>query len=133
MKSDDISQELAAVLAGIPDIKVAVVFGSLVKGSLRHDSDVDVAVAAEQPLSLLARMRLIEALAVKTGRAVDLIDLQSAGGLILSQALSHGRLVLCRDRLLYASLIRRMLFEQEDTMRYRRQILASRRNAWIGG
>ncbi len=131
MKHDEPMDDIAALFARETGIRLALIFGSLAKGRARSDSDVDVAVAADRPLDLGTKMRLIEQLAVLTGRPIDLVDLQVADGLILSQVLVEGRLLFCRDYALYARLMQRMIFDQEDAMRYHRRILAVRRNAWI--
>ncbi len=131
MKHDELIDDVATLLARETGIRLALIFGSLAKGRARSDSDVDVAVAADRPLDLGTKMRLIEQLAVLTGRPIDLVDLQVADGLILSQVLVEGRLLFCRDYALYARLMQRMIFDQEDAMRYHRRILAVRRNAWI--
>jgi predicted nucleotidyltransferase len=131
MKHNEAMDAIAALVAGETGIRLALIFGSLAKGRARNDSDVDVAVAADRPLDIGTKMRLIEQLAVLTGRPIDLVDLQAADGLILKQVLVEGRLLFCRDRALYARLMQRMIFDQEDAMRYHQRILAVRRNAWI--
>lgn len=131
MKHDELMDDIATLFAREPGIRLALIFGSLAKGRARSDSDVDVAVAADRPLDIGTKMRLIEQLAVLTGRPIDLVDLQVAEGLILHQILVEGKLLLCRDHSLYARLMQRMIFDQEDTMRYHRRILAVRRNTWI--
>ena len=131
MKHDELMDDIATLFAREPGIRLALIFGSLAKGRARSDSDVDVAVAADRPLDIGTKMRLIEQLAVLTGRPIDLVELQVAEGLILNQILVEGRLLFCRDNALYARLMLRMIFDQEDTMRYHRRILAVRRNAWI--
>ena len=131
MKHDELIDEVATLLVRETGIRLALIFGSLAKGRARSDSDVDVAVAADRPLDIGIKMRLIEQLAVLTGRPIDLVDLLVADGLILNQVLVEGRLLFCRDHALYARLMRRMIFNQEDAMRYHRRILAVRRNKWI--
>ncbi len=131
MKCDELINDIAAMFARESEIRLALIFGSLAKGRARSNSDVDVAVAADRPLNAEMKVRLIEQLAVLTGRPIDLVDLQTADGLILNQVLVEGRLVHCNDRALYARLIQRMIFNQEDVMRYHRRILAVRRNSWI--
>ena len=128
----DIDGKLRAVLSGHPDIALAIVFGSLARDSANRDSDLDLAVAGQARLGPDARVRLIEDLAYAFGRPVDLVDLQEAHGPILHQAVTRGRLLLCKDRTLYAEIIRRMLYEEADVMPYYRRILAERRRAWIG-
>lgn len=78
------------------------------------------------------KIALIQDLARRTGRAVDLVDLQTAHGTILHQVLHTGTLLYCADHSLYAALIKRHLFEEADFRPYRDRILTERRQAWIG-
>ena len=66
---------LKDVLTQFPTLVLALVFGSVAQGRERADSDLDIAVAARQPLTPVERMNIIAALAEQTGRPVDLIDL----------------------------------------------------------
>jgi predicted nucleotidyltransferase len=122
---------IGAVLLRHPHVKLAVVFGSLAAGAARPDSDLDLAVADDRPLSADARMALIADLAEHVGRPVDLIDLTRTGEPLLGQILAHGRRILGSDER-YADLLRRHLFDEADFAPYRRRILAERRRAWIG-
>ncbi len=107
-------------------------FGSLAAGRATYDSDLDLGVAADHPLDIELKTALIEELAQRLGRPVDLVDLQATSGVILQQVLSKGKLIYCTDRILYAVIIRNMLFNQSDMMPYHDRILAERRKAWIG-
>lgn len=124
--------DIARNLAAYPDIRLAILFGSLARGRARTDSDLDLAVAGSRPLRAQEKRTLIEGLALVTGRPVDLIDLRSVDGLILAQVLTTGNIILCADRTLYATLIKKVLFNNADMMPYHRRILAERRKAWIG-
>ncbi len=124
--------DLQEVLARFPMLEMALVFGSVAQGRARMDSDLDIAVSAGQRvLTLDERRALIEALAERTGRPVDLIDLQVVGEPLLGQILRHGQRLLGSDGA-YAHLLSRHLFEQADFMPYRTRLLAERRTAWIG-
>jgi uncharacterized protein len=125
-------KELARIAAGHPAVKLALLFGSVGAGTARSHSDIDVAVAGERALSAEARGRLIEELALAFGRPVDLVDLQTAGAFLLREVLTKGKLQYCKDRRLYAELIKRMVFEQADFLPYRERMLRERRRAWIG-
>ncbi len=127
-----VADNLEIIFARFPRIRLAILFGSVGRQDSDPESDLDVAVAMDKPLSPTDKMELIEELSQFGGRPVDLIDLQTAGGLILHRALTTGRLLLCTDRTLYAEIIKKMLFNQADFMPYRRRILAQRRSAWIG-
>lgn len=122
---------LSEVLASFPQVKLAIVFGSMASGRQRADSDLDLAVLATHGLQLSERSSLIAALAARTGRAIDLIDLQHAHEPLLGQILRHGRRVLGSETLL-GDLINHHLLERADFMPYRSRILAERRMAWIG-
>jgi predicted nucleotidyltransferase len=127
-----IGQNIAHQLARYPAVKLAILFGSLAAGRATSDSDLDLGVAADNPLDMELKTVLIEELAQCLGRPVDLVDLQTASGVILQQVLTKGTLIYCTDRILYATIIRNMLFNQSDMMPYYDRILAERRKAWIG-
>jgi predicted nucleotidyltransferase len=127
---DRTTDTVTALLKATPGVSVATVFGSFARGRSDAESDIDVAVAGGRPLSAADKSRLIEQIALVTGRPVDLIDLSTANGPVLQQALARGRLVKCDDRALYARLILRMLYNQADDMPYRRRILEQRQRAW---
>ena len=106
-------------------------FGSVAKGHQRTDSDLDIAVAAKQALTVDETMAIIAALAEQTGRPIDLIDLKVVAGPLLGQIVRHGRRLLGSDAE-YGRLLSRHVFEQADFMPYRNRVLAERRAAWIG-
>ena len=112
-----------------PTIQLAILFGSLAAGRGKAESDVDLAVDAGRLLTADEKLALISDLAVRTGRSVDLVDIQAIGEPLLGQILRHGRRVH-GSMTCYADLIRRHLFDQADYMPYRRRILAERRRTW---
>ena len=123
--------QLLDVLAGFPALVLAVLFGSIALGRQRSDSDLDIAVAAHRALTAAEKIALIEALAERTGRPIDLVDLKVVAGPLLGQIVRHGRRLLGSDSA-YGQLISRQLFEQADFMPYRSRVLAERRAAWTG-
>ncbi len=122
---------LLEVLKKHPDVKLAVLFGSMATGQVRRDSDLDLAVDTGRPLTAEKKMALIEDLALEFGRPVDLVDLRTVGEPLLGQIVKYGRRLIGSDSL-YAELIRKHLYEQADFMPYRSRILAERRRRWIG-
>lgn len=119
-------------MARHPSVVLAILFGSMAKGHARGDSDLDMAVLTSTPLSVEARILLVEDLTLVFGRPVDLIDLDQVHNPLLQQILTKGRRVICQDRTRYAQLILRMVYEEADVMPYYRRILSERRQAWIG-
>lgn len=124
-------QAIRDALQGFPELRQAIVFGSVAAGTASFGSDLDIAVEAGRPLTAERKIALIEALAVATGRPIDLIDLKTAGEPLLGEILRHGvRLLGSND--VYAELIRRHVFDMEDFAPYVERMLRERRQAWIG-
>ena len=122
---------LLDVLTRFPALVLALVFGSVAQGRQRADSDLDIAVAANRALTATEKMDIMAALAERTGRPIDLIDLKMVAEPLLGQIVRHGRRLFGSDKA-YGQLISRHLFEQADFMPYRSRVLAERRAAWIG-
>jgi predicted nucleotidyltransferase len=107
--------ELLDVLTRFPALVLALVFGSVAQGRQRADSDLDIAVAANQALTATEKMDIIAALAERTGRPIDLIDLKVVAEPLLGQIVRHGRRLFGSDNA-YGQLLSRHLFEQADFM-----------------
>ena len=123
-----------AILAAINTqhgIRLAILFGSLAAGRERADSDLDLAVDAGHRLTAGEKLALMNKLAERTGRPVDLVDLHVVGEPLLGQILRHGKRLLGGETC-YPDLIRRHLFDQADYLPYHTRILVERRRAWIG-
>ena len=128
---DDTIESIREVLSESSPVDVAFVFGSASRDQLKDDSDVDVAVAGATALSSAEKMTLIEALALATGRPVDLIDLRTSPPLVFRQALTTGTCVVRRDRTLYADLLKRLWYDHADLLPLHDQILTYRRAKFI--
>ncbi len=118
-------------LARCSNVSLAIIFGSVAAGRPRADSDLDIAVSADKPISMPERIAIIQTLAEVTGRPIDLIDLAAVTEPLLGQILKHGRRVLGSDAS-YGKLISRHLIDQADFMPLIDRMLAERRTAWIG-
>ena len=129
--SPPIDAQLREVLARFANVTSAVLFGSAAEGRQRTDSDLDIAVAADHPLTVAEKIAIIQALAEKTGRPIDLIDLATVTEPLLGQIVQHGRRLLGSDQV-FGNLISRHLVEQADFMPSRGRVLNERRMAWIG-
>ena len=125
------ARHLLKALDRHPHIRLAMVFGSVARGTARADSDLDLAVDAGRSLSAEERRALIEDLAEVSGRPVDLIDLRTAGEPLLGRIMHDGVMIRGRksDR---GQWLYRHLIEQADFLPYRNRILKERRQKWIG-
>jgi len=119
-----------AALASFAHLELVILFGSMAKGSETPASDLDVAVLANQRLTAGQRIELIDALALASGRPVDVVDLKTAGQPILNQILKYGARVQGSDEKM-ASLIYRNLVDRADFLPLRNRILKEKRAAWI--
>jgi predicted nucleotidyltransferase len=113
-------------LADDPDLLLVIVFGSTVDGSHRPDSDIDVAVYANNRLIPRKRQQLADDIAVSTGRTVDLIDLRTANGALLRRILHTGQIVLSKEPGILGILSERLLDWQEDFEPQLNELLATR-------
>lgn len=129
--TEPLSHGLRAVLARQPGLQLALLFGSVAAGRARDDSDLDIAVLADAPLDAAQRIALVGELAEVSGRAIDLIDLRTAGEPLLGEVLTHGRRLIGRPEA-FAALLSRRLTDAADFAPYAERIVAQRRRAWTG-
>jgi len=109
--------------------RLVILFGSTARGDVRPDSDLDVAVLLDEPLSTPIVMEIIDALALASDRPVDLVDLHSVGEPLLGRILSEG-LRIQGDTSEWGRLLSRHLFNQADFVPLQNRILRTRREAW---
>ena len=83
------------VLRTRPDVRLAVLFGSLARGGETPTSDIDLLVRVRGGWSERAEAAL--ALEDSLGRPGQLVDLDSAPALLLADALRDGRVLADRD------------------------------------
>ncbi|NDY94906.1 type VII toxin-antitoxin system MntA family adenylyltransferase antitoxin [Wenzhouxiangella limi] len=122
-------QQISQWLATQPDIRLAVGFGSVAEGTAKPDSDIDIAVRAEQPLDAERKMALIEGIASLAGRTVDLVDLARIGEPLRGEVLRGQRLFGSDED--WAEQMLRHIYDNEDFVPYVRRLLAERRERWL--
>lgn len=88
------SEITSALREAVPGLVAAYRFGSQVTGMASAQSDVDIAVLADQALEPRARWELQERLAARVGRDVDLVDLRRANAVMRAQVITGGVLLL---------------------------------------
>ncbi|NWK55157.1 nucleotidyltransferase domain-containing protein [Verrucomicrobiaceae bacterium N1E253] len=135
--TNEIAEQIAAsvesVLHGEPEIKLVILYGSVARGKMRCNSDVDLAVLFDHPLSAEEKMKLVEKLAETLGKEVDLVDLHSLNGTILRKILCEGRVIYRDGSGSLARLLQRMIYNQTDMMPYTLRTLKERQRTFIHG
>ena len=83
-------QRLRDAFSADPFVRLAVLFGSLAAGRTRADSDVDVAIQPERPLTDSELRSLTSSLAHAAAADVDLVLLDTASTLLRWQIATRG-------------------------------------------
>ena len=122
-------EQLAALLSRYPEIRLAILFGSMATGKARADSDIDLGLLAQAPLTAELTLQLIQAIGAEFGRPVDIVDLYHVPEPITGQVLKGIRLY--GDNATYARLLTRHLLNVADFLPLHQRILTERRNKWI--
>jgi len=124
---------LSAAMADEPALRLAVVYGSAAAGRDGPHSDLDIAVAGDDPMSPDEMDALRLRLEAAGRRPVDLVDLHRVRGVLLAEILVRGRVVLNRHPALLAGFIIRMLDFQETLLPLVRRIRLRRAEALAHG
>jgi uncharacterized protein len=124
------SELLVKLFQTMPTISVALLFGSCATGKEKFDSDLDIAVLSDKDLTSDFKKRLIEELALATGRSIDLIDIRTVGQPILGQILRNPVRLKGSDQEI-ASLFIRNVVEVADFMPFINRTLRERQQAWM--
>ena len=126
-------KDLKNFLRKMPQIQLAILFGSAARGRLRSDSDLDIAIAEKKPLTIERRMEMIGLFSMNFHKDIDLIDLRSIHGLVLSEILTKGTPVVIKDRKLYFDLIKENVYYNQDFLPLIRRCLEERNRRFIFG
>ena len=132
--TDDIAAATGLALERFPHLLFGFLFGSAVRGRLRSDSDLDVAVyqASDGYLEIEAARELDReadiqiALERATQRNVDLLLLNRAPAAVCAAALLSGRPVLVRDRPFYTRYFLAVTAAASDFLETEREFRAIR-------
>jgi len=132
--SDKLQPEIEALrvyLEKVSEIELAILFGSMATGCYTANSDVDLAIKKNRPISVQQKVKLIEQVALLTGRAVDLVDLSVVGEPLLGQILKYGKRLSGSDAA-YAAIGLKHVYAQADFVPYIQRTLKERRQKWLG-
>jgi predicted nucleotidyltransferase len=132
---ESVSAALKEILAGYPEIRLGILYGSVATGTARPDSDVDVAVAKHHrhPLDDETLIDISLSCSRSLGREVHVRDLSRAQGVFLKEVLTKGTVVYQTDTVTRAELIIRMLDFVEDMLPTVRMIRRKNRERFLAG
>ena len=116
-------------LASFGSINIAIIFGSVAKNQATAQSDLDTAINSLTPLSVEDIIDNINALALATGRPIDLVDLREVGEPLLGQIVQHGQWLIGTPTQ-KGALLSKHLIDAADFGPYRARILAERQREW---
>lgn len=95
---DPLARSICSSLRASVDELIAVyVFGSTADDTTHPESDLDLAVLTERPLSAKARWKLEQRVSRELRRTVDLVDLRQAPTTLQSRIVASGRRIGCFD------------------------------------
>lgn len=119
-------EELRSALAEDARFSAAILFGSVVRGSLREDSDIDVAVLLRDESARVSLEQdivdVLGTLGLAARRDVHLVDLELAGPPLCRTIVAQGSIVFDRsDGALHALYVRSLLQYLDDA--YLRQVV----------
>jgi predicted nucleotidyltransferase len=109
---EDASRRLRGILSGMMDVKVAVLFGSILRRKLIRDLDIGVFMNPEPNLKRITEISGI--LEDALGLPVDVIPLNWASPKLKLKVLLNGVKLIVRDSNLYTSLLKEALSEAMD-------------------
>jgi uncharacterized protein len=118
---------VALIEAAIPNVQGIWLFGSAAAGTLRADSDIDLAILAAEPMGKIDQLTLKQALEDATGRAIDLIDLgdPDLSTILKYEAVTRGLQIADLDPRVTGSHVIQIQLDYVDLMEDRREIDAA--------
>jgi len=129
----DIFAHTVSALNNEKGLKLAIIYGSAAAGTMRIDSDVDIALLFDRPLSAEYKMELVVRLERALLRNVDLVDIATLSGTILKQVLCKGRVLIQKEAGTLAEQMKKMIYNQADMMPYVSRTLLERQRRFVNG
>jgi predicted nucleotidyltransferase len=109
---DAVSEKLMEILEGVPEVKIAVLFGSVLRRS--YVRDLDLGVYMDPELDFKGFVAMVNMLEDALGMPVDVVPLKRAPPKLRLKALLKGKRLIVRDSKLYAYLLSEALSEKVD-------------------
>jgi predicted nucleotidyltransferase len=117
----DLLDRLRARAAALPEVRLAVLFGSVARGQERKGSDVDLGLLVD-PDTPDARLRALIELERAAGREVDLVFLDEAPPLLRFEISRDGVLLRERDEGLWTDFRVKAMLDWWDWAPYAKRI-----------
>lgn len=112
VSADEVVKKLNSVLDGIPEVKIAVLFGSVTRRKSVRDVDVGVCLNSKDELRDLIKLANMLEDSLKV--PVDVVPLRRVQPKLRLKALLNGVKLVVRDEKLYAFLLSEALSEAVD-------------------
>ena len=125
MEIEKIKDQRVTVIKDYPVCRLCILYGSAAENRLTERSDIDVAVAGEEPLEKELLVTLNIELTKVFGREADVLDIHKVDGIILSEIIGKGS-VIKKDVVLYAYFMKKVMFFHADMLGNIRYILQAR-------
>jgi uncharacterized protein len=95
-----ITKSIQKLSEGEPDILAVYLLGSILQGSMRPDSDIDLGIMLEpgSNISSLTKEKLAGILSYKMGRTVDIGEVSNKNLVYAREAFLKGRLVYTKNK-----------------------------------
>lgn len=135
MTQNEVVEKLKAYFDKRGNVPLVLLYGSFAKGKANENSDIDVAVHidesdAEKELDLLLQIRAD--LELMFCREIDVLNLRTAEGLILSEAVVHS-IKVKKDHNLFVKYNLKVIYFNEDVLPMIRRIQNARLERFLNG
>jgi predicted nucleotidyltransferase len=116
-----------------PNIRLAILFGSYARGSENINSDIDIAVAYPEKLSMDNKITLIKNLSTLINKEIDIVDLLDVNLILLQQIMKHRVTLVNLDSELYGNLMAKRVTSESDYLPLYDKMLKARRERFLNG
>jgi hypothetical protein len=121
---NELETSLIETLEKMPEIELAVIFGSVARGKETQESDIDIGVLSKSPSrDLLRRLELL--LGRATGREVEVVSLEEAPPLLRFEIARDGKVLVERRPHAWADFRARAMVDWWDWAPLARRIHAA--------
>lgn len=132
-RQTELIENVRQILLRHRGVRLVIIYGSAVTDSFSNQSDIDIAVLFDKPLTAEQKMTLLGELAIALRREIDLVDLYQLYGPLLQQILTKGVIAYQQnDNVLY-QLLKRMIYNQSDFMPLYRREMKKRVEQFVNG